>query len=75
MGVLPQFAISGLLHDVGKVKEFTFNPGIEYTDEGKLLGHIVLGLQMADELMARRVVFHQSRAAAFAYDYQSPWGI
>lgn len=32
-----------LLHDVGKVDELRFETGIEYTDEGRLLGHVVLG--------------------------------
>ncbi|MGI6487992.1 MAG: HD domain-containing protein [Syntrophomonadaceae bacterium] len=73
--------IGALLHDVGKVKEFTFNPGIEYTDEGKLLGHIVLGLQMADELMARagsvspeqrQQLLHMITSHHGEYEWQSP---
>ena len=32
-----------LLHDVGKVDELSFETGIEYTDEGRMLGHVVLG--------------------------------
>lgn len=32
-----------LLHDIGKVDELTFETGIDYTDEGRLLGHVVLG--------------------------------
>ena len=32
-----------LLHDVGKVDELSFGTGIEYTDEGRMLGHVVLG--------------------------------
>ncbi|RJR29033.1 MAG: HD domain-containing protein [Desulfobacteraceae bacterium] len=37
------------LHDVGKVKELSFERKIDYTDEGRLLGHIVLGVAMVDE--------------------------
>lgn len=32
-----------LLHDIGKVDELSFETGIQYTDEGRLLGHVVLG--------------------------------
>ncbi len=38
-----------LLHDVGKVSELSYGRSFDYTDEGKLLGHIVLGTQMVDE--------------------------
>ncbi|HET7460829.1 MAG TPA: HD domain-containing protein [Longimicrobium sp.] len=35
-----------LLHDVGKVRELSSGRTIAYTDEGQLLGHILIGLQM-----------------------------
>lgn len=35
-----------LLHDVGKVREFSWQVDIDYTDQGRLLGHVVLGAQM-----------------------------
>ncbi len=35
-----------LLHDIGKVEEFGFFPLIDYTDRGRLLGHLVLGYEM-----------------------------
>ncbi|OGD17586.1 hypothetical protein A2V47_02975 [Candidatus Atribacteria bacterium RBG_19FT_COMBO_35_14] len=38
-----------LLHDIGKVREYTYDRVIEYTDEGKLLGHITIGLEMIDQ--------------------------
>jgi 3'-5' exoribonuclease len=34
---------AALLHDVGKVVEYTSQPAIDFTDEGKLVGHIVIG--------------------------------
>lgn len=35
--------ISGaILHDFGKIEELSYNPIFEYTDKGKLLGHIVI---------------------------------
>jgi len=41
-----------LLHDVGKIKEFTYQRDIDYTDEGRLLGHVVLSERMITERMA-----------------------
>lgn len=38
-----------LLHDVGKVKELAYQRSFDYTDEGKLLGHIIIGVEMIDE--------------------------
>lgn len=42
--------ISGaLLHDIGKVAELRYARSFDYSDEGKLLGHIVIGVEMVDE--------------------------
>jgi 3'-5' exoribonuclease len=38
-----------LLHDVGKVNELRYARSFEYTDVGKLLGHIVIGVEMVEE--------------------------
>lgn len=38
-----------LLHDVGKVAELSYQRSFDYTDEGKLLGHIVIGVQMIED--------------------------
>ncbi|MDR2883500.1 MAG: HD domain-containing protein [Deferribacteraceae bacterium] len=35
-----------LFHDIGKVKELDTSAGFEYSDEGKLLGHITQGYTM-----------------------------
>ena len=37
------------LHDIGKITELTYARSLGYSDEGQLLGHIVIGLQMVDE--------------------------
>jgi 3'-5' exoribonuclease len=42
-----------LLHDIGKLDELRSDRSIEYTDEGRLLGHVVIGLRMLDEQIAR----------------------
>jgi len=44
---------AALLHDVGKVDELEFDTAIEYTSEGRLLGHVVLGLRRLREAAAR----------------------
>lgn len=41
--------VGALLHDIGKVDELTWDLAIDYTDSGRLLGHMVLGLQIVDE--------------------------
>ena len=38
-----------LLHDFGKIYEYHSLPAIDFTDEGRLLGHIVIGDQIIDE--------------------------
>jgi len=38
-----------MLHDVGKVKELSEFPRNDYTDEGQLIGHIVIGVEMIDD--------------------------
>lgn len=40
---------AAIFHDVGKVKELSDFPENDYTDEGQLLGHIVMGYQMLKE--------------------------
>ncbi len=38
-----------LLHDVGKISELRYARSFEYTDVGKLLGHIVIGVEIVEE--------------------------
>ncbi len=44
---------AALLHDIGKVDELECDTSIEYTDEGRLLGHLVLGVQRIADAAAR----------------------
>jgi 3'-5' exoribonuclease len=37
---------AALVHDLGKTREFTYGAEIGLTDEGRLLGHVQLGLQL-----------------------------
>ncbi len=38
-----------LLHDAAKIDELSYERDIAYTDEGQLLGHMVLGVTMLDD--------------------------
>jgi 3'-5' exoribonuclease len=40
---------AALLHDVGRVAELTTGPTFKQTEEGRLLGHVHLGLRMVEE--------------------------
>ena len=40
---------AALFHDVGKLKEISNFPENDYTDDGQLLGHIVMGCEMVGE--------------------------
>jgi len=37
------------LHDVGKVRELGYDRAFSYTDEGQLIGHVVIGVEMLNE--------------------------
>jgi len=39
----------GILHDVGKIHEFSYETYIDYSDRGRLLGHITIGVEMVKE--------------------------
>lgn len=51
-----------ILHDVGKVKEIQLGPAFDYSSEGKLLGHIVLGVEMVSERIKGMEGFPRERA-------------
>ena len=40
---------AAICHDIGKTKELSDFPENDYTDEGQLLGHIVIGTEMMSE--------------------------
>ena len=41
--------VGALLHDVGKVHEMSYERAFDYTDIGKLLGHITIGVELVEE--------------------------
>jgi 3'-5' exoribonuclease len=40
---------AALVHDLGKTREFAYGADITLSEEGRLLGHVVLGQRMLDE--------------------------
>lgn len=51
-----------ILHDIGKVKEIEGDLLYDYSSEGKLLGHIVLGLEMLSERIKAIEGFPEDKA-------------
>ena len=53
-GVDRDLLIAGaILHDIGKVREFDFTTAIDYSEEGRLLSHIVIGLEMVEKRLQK----------------------
>lgn len=70
-----------LLHDVGKVAELRYQRSFEYTDAGKLLGHIMIGVELVEEKLRTLQSFPQELAIHLKhlllshhgqYEYGSP---
>ncbi len=40
---------AALLHDIGKMTELQYEMDIDYTDEGRLIGHVVIGDQLVHQ--------------------------
>ena len=66
------------LHDIGKIDELSYDRAFAYTDEGQLVGHLVMGVEMLRERVERttrpdrRVVPARAAAPAQAHDRQPP---
>ena len=64
-----------VLHDLGKVREFDQGLTGDYTTEGRLLGHLVIGVRMLEDKLAERPGFSPgSGLAAQTPHRQSSWG-
>jgi len=72
---------AAFLHDIGKIRELTYDFLIDYTDEGRLVGHLVLGTAMLDEKLTSLKDFPRKWAVRLKhlilshhgqYDFGSP---
>jgi 3'-5' exoribonuclease len=57
---------AAIVHDLGRTREFTLGAEIGLTDEGRLLGHVEIGLRMLDE-RAKRSDLDDARRLALAH--------
>jgi 3'-5' exoribonuclease len=57
---------AALVHDLGKTREFTYGAEIGLTDEGRLLGHVEIGLRMLEE-RARNAGLDDAHRLALAH--------
>lgn len=53
---------AALCHDIGKVRELSAFPTNDYTNEGQLLGHIIIGVEMIGEKIREIKGFPKLRA-------------
>lgn len=54
---------AAMFHDIGKTKELSVFPENDYTDDGQLLGHIVIGTEMVGERIRTIPDFPQKTAS------------
>lgn len=73
--------IGGFLHDIGKVYEFSYDRALEYTEEGQLLGHLVMEVEMVNKKISTTPDFPEELAMLVkhmlvshhgAYEFGSP---
>ena len=52
-----------ICHDIGKVKELSSFPENDYTDDGQLLGHIIIGVEMVSDAVREIPEFPEKLAS------------
>jgi 3'-5' exoribonuclease len=65
----------GILHDIGKIYEFSFDRIVEYSDPGRLVGHIVMGVEMVDAKIAAIPDFPEQTAMELRHLILSHHGV
>lgn len=81
-GVCLDYVIAGcLLHDIGKLRELSAFPRNDYSDEGQLLGHLMIGVEMVHDAIKKipdfpeeieRILKHIIAAHHGELEYGSP---
>ncbi|MDD5723090.1 MAG: HD domain-containing protein [Syntrophales bacterium] len=65
----------GILHDIGKIHELSFDGAMDYTDEGRLVGHIVLAVEFVNTKIAEIENFPRSLALELRHILLSHHGV
>lgn len=68
-----------ILHDIGKVDELSYSRSFDYSDEGRLLGHIILGMEKVEEKISQIFDFPKDlsvmlRHLLLSHHGQYDWG-
>jgi 3'-5' exoribonuclease len=67
-GLNPDLLLTAaLLHDVGKTREFELGAEIALSDEGRLVGHVVIGERMISERIAALGGFPEQKSLALLH--------
>ncbi|HWQ88693.1 MAG TPA: HD domain-containing protein [Desulfitobacteriaceae bacterium] len=73
--------VGALLHDIGKIFEYNYERGISFTTDGRLLGHIIMGVDLISREIAgiadfpadlRTKLLHIITSHHGRYEWQSP---
>ncbi|MCB8816935.1 3'-5' exoribonuclease YhaM family protein [Desulfosporosinus shakirovi] len=81
-GINRDLVVTGaLLHDIGKIGEYSYDRGVKFTTEGRLLGHIIIGIELLTEEIAKIPSFSRDQRSKLLhiitshhgkYEWQSP---
>lgn len=55
--------VGAILHDIGKIRELSYKHRLDYTDEGRLLSHITIGVELVNEKIQSIPEFPKEKAA------------